>query len=119
MERPLRTGWPSPDSCDGLACVNKKRLSSKTADVQKSRFQVMLRPCDISLPQITVRDAPLREHRAKDHFGFSGFRAAIACLYARPEGASQAEVNKAAQGLGSSQKAISICCTKQRNGDIV
>jgi hypothetical protein len=41
---------------------------------------------------------------AKGHFGFSGFRAAIACLYARPEGATQAEVNKAAQGLGSSQK---------------
>jgi hypothetical protein len=41
---------------------------------------------------------------AKDHFGFTGFRAAIACLYARQEGATQAEANKAAQELGTSQK---------------
>ncbi len=38
------------------------------------------------------------------HFGFSGLRAAIAYLYARPQGATQAEVNRAAAELGSSQK---------------
>src|SRR5947209_18038589 len=27
-----------------------------------------------------------------DHFGFSGYRAAIACLYSRSEGATQSEV---------------------------
>src|SRR5262249_52882118 len=32
--------------------------------------------------------------RTHDHFGFSGYRAAIACLYARPEGASQVEANE-------------------------
>src|SRR5262249_4937543 len=42
--------------------------------------------------------------RTHDHFGFSGYRAAIACLYARPEGASQDEVNQAAAGLGSTQR---------------
>src|SRR5262245_59230423 len=49
----------------------------------------------------------MRQHvagRTHDHFGFSGYRAAIACLYARPEGASQDEVNEAAAGLGSTQK---------------
>ena len=39
-----------------------------------------------------------------DHFGFHGYRAAIACLYARPGGASQDEVNEAAAELGSPQK---------------
>jgi hypothetical protein len=39
-----------------------------------------------------------------DHFGFCGYRAAIACLYARPEGASQDEVNEAAGALGSPQE---------------
>jgi DNA-damage-inducible protein J len=43
------------------------------------------------------------EFRTHDHFGFSGYRAAIACLYARPEGASQAEVNQAARELDSPQ----------------
>ena len=49
----------------------------------------------------------MRQHvagRTHDHFGFSGYRAAMACLYARPEGASQDEVNEAAAVLGSSQK---------------
>jgi addiction module RelB/DinJ family antitoxin len=49
----------------------------------------------------------MRQHvagRTHDHFGFSGYRAAIACLYARPEGASQDEVNEAAAALGSPQK---------------
>jgi hypothetical protein len=41
---------------------------------------------------------------AYDHFGFRGYRAAMACLYARPEGASQAEVTEAAAELGSPQK---------------
>jgi hypothetical protein len=44
------------------------------------------------------------ETRETDHFGFSGFRAAIACLYARPEGATQAEVNQVSEALGSPQK---------------
>ena len=44
------------------------------------------------------------EAKSKDHFGFSGLRAAIGSLYARPEGATQAEVNKAADDLGSRQK---------------
>jgi addiction module RelB/DinJ family antitoxin len=38
-----------------------------------------------------------------DHFGFSGYRAAIACLYARSEGATQSELNEAARELGSHQ----------------
>jgi DNA-damage-inducible protein J len=49
----------------------------------------------------------MRQHvagRTHDHFGFSGYRAAIGCLYARPEGASQDEVNEAAAELGSTQK---------------
>ncbi len=48
----------------------------------------------------------MRQHvecKTHDHFGFSGYRAAIACLYARPEGATQAEVNQAAWELGSNQ----------------
>jgi hypothetical protein len=47
----------------------------------------------------------MRQHvanRTYDYFGFS--RAAIACLYARPEGASQNEVTAAAAELGSPQK---------------
>jgi DNA-damage-inducible protein J len=49
----------------------------------------------------------MRHHattRAPDHFGFSGKRAAIACLYALPRGATQDEVNQAAAGLGSPQE---------------
>jgi DNA-damage-inducible protein J len=49
----------------------------------------------------------MRQHvagRTYDHHGFSGYRAAIACLYARQEGASQDEVNEAAAELGSTQK---------------
>ena len=49
----------------------------------------------------------MRQHvagRTHDHYGFGGYRAAIACLYARPEGASQDEVNEAAAALGSTQK---------------
>jgi addiction module RelB/DinJ family antitoxin len=49
----------------------------------------------------------MRQHvagRTHEHFGFSGYRAAIACLYARPEGASQDEANEAAAALGSTQK---------------
>jgi hypothetical protein len=42
--------------------------------------------------------------RAHDHFGFTGKRAAIACLYARPGGATQDEVNRAATGLDSPQE---------------
>jgi DNA-damage-inducible protein J len=48
----------------------------------------------------------MRRHaagRTYDHFGFLGFRAAIAQLYARPEGAAQEEVNQAARTLGSPQ----------------
>ena len=41
------------------------------------------------------------------HFGFRGYRAAIACLYARPEGASQAEATQAAAELGSPQ--VPVC----------
>jgi hypothetical protein len=44
------------------------------------------------------------ETRTTDYFGFSGFRAAIACLYRLPEGASQFEANQAAEELGSDQK---------------
>ena len=49
----------------------------------------------------------MRQHvagKTHDHFGFSGYRAAIACSYARPEGASQDEANEAAAVLGSTQK---------------
>jgi DNA-damage-inducible protein J len=48
----------------------------------------------------------MRQHaagRTYDHYGFLGFRAAIAQLYARPEGATQEEVNQAARALGSPQ----------------
>lgn|SRR5262249_51667265 len=48
----------------------------------------------------------MRHHaavRTHDHFGFSGYRAAIARLFARPEGATQAEANEAARWLGSPQ----------------
>jgi DNA-damage-inducible protein J len=48
----------------------------------------------------------MRHHAAfgtHDHFGFSGYRAAVACLYARSEGATQSEVNEAARELGSPQ----------------
>lgn len=49
----------------------------------------------------------MRHHagaRTLNHFGFMGFRAAIALLYAAPQGATQAEVNAAAAALGSPQK---------------
>lgn len=39
-----------------------------------------------------------------DHFGFSGRRACMACLYARPEGATQSEVNEVASTMGSTQR---------------
>ena len=51
-----------------------------------------------------VITAQMRNHaelRTYDHFGFSGRRAASACLYARPEGATQAEVTQASAALGS------------------
>jgi addiction module RelB/DinJ family antitoxin len=50
--------------------------------------------------------AQMRHHVAfgtHDHFGFWGYRAAVACLYARSEGATQLEVNEAASELGSRQ----------------
>jgi len=49
----------------------------------------------------------MRHHAAVgslNHFGFRGYRAAIAVLYARSEGATQVEVNQAARALGSTQK---------------
>jgi hypothetical protein len=49
----------------------------------------------------------MRHHsvtKALNYFGFKGNRAAISFLYARPEGASQNEVNEAGQALGSDQK---------------
>jgi hypothetical protein len=55
----------------------------------------------------TLVTAEMRNHvqfKTYDHFGFPGFRAAIACLYARPEGASHGEVNEAAAELGTTQK---------------
>jgi DNA-damage-inducible protein J len=48
----------------------------------------------------------MRQHvalRTHDHFGFSGYRAAMACLYAKPEGATQEEINQAARELDSPQ----------------
>ncbi len=44
------------------------------------------------------------DRKTRDVFGFSGRRAAIACLYARPEGASEREVNLVAAAMGSTQK---------------
>jgi hypothetical protein len=55
----------------------------------------------------TLVTSTMRQHvanRTNDHFGFSGTRAAIARLYERAEGASQAEVTEAAAELGSTQK---------------
>ena len=42
--------------------------------------------------------------RTRDHSGFLGLRAAIAGLYARPEGAAQDEANQAAEALGTPQE---------------
>jgi DNA-damage-inducible protein J len=42
--------------------------------------------------------------RSLNYFGFRGNRAAISMLYARSEGASQAEVNEAGQAIGSPQE---------------
>ena len=44
------------------------------------------------------------DRKERDHFGFSGNRACMACLYSRPEGASQREVNEVSAKLGSSQR---------------
>jgi addiction module RelB/DinJ family antitoxin len=52
----------------------------------------------------TVITPQMRNHaeiRTHDHFGFLGLRAAIACLYARTEGATQAEVTNVSAALGS------------------
>jgi hypothetical protein len=83
------------------------------------RSQGKVRPADAetaleAISDIQVATQPsamvtslMRHHagtKSKDHFGFSGLRAAIACLYARPEGATQAEANRAAEELGSPQK---------------
>jgi hypothetical protein len=49
----------------------------------------------------------MRHHsgaRPLNYFGFRGNRAAISLLYARSEGASQSEVNKAGRALGSPQE---------------
>ncbi len=46
----------------------------------------------------------LNDASFKDHFGFSGYRACIACVYARREGATQSEANDLAAKLGSTQK---------------
>jgi DNA-damage-inducible protein J len=54
----------------------------------------------------SITTSEMRHHaigRTYDHFGFLGFRAAIAQLYARPEGATQKEANQAARALGSRQ----------------
>ncbi len=42
--------------------------------------------------------------RERDCFGFKGRRACMACLYSRPEGASQKEVTEIAEILGGPQK---------------
>jgi DNA-damage-inducible protein J len=55
----------------------------------------------------TVVTPEMRHHsaaRTLNYFGFRGNRAAISLLYARPEGASQVEVNKAGRALGSPQE---------------
>ena len=44
------------------------------------------------------------DRTAGDHFGFSGNRACMACLYSRPGGATQREVNEVSANLGSSQR---------------
>jgi DNA-damage-inducible protein J len=54
----------------------------------------------------SITTPEMRKHaagRTYDHFGFLGFRAAIAQLYARSEGATQEEVNQAARAIGSPQ----------------
>ena len=43
------------------------------------------------------------DRMARDHFGFSGNRACMACLFSRPGGASQREVNDVSAKLGSPQ----------------
>jgi TIR domain len=68
--------------------VSRKRVSRKKDD----KFRL-----------VTTQMRHHVESRTHDHFGFSGYRAAIACLYSRPEGATQNEVNAAAKALGSSQ----------------
>jgi addiction module RelB/DinJ family antitoxin len=57
------------------------------------------------MPSVVITPE-MRHHavaRTYDHHGFLGFRAAIARLYARPEGATQDEVNQVARALGSPQ----------------
>lgn len=46
----------------------------------------------------------LGDQKERDHFGFSGKRACMACLYSRPVGATQREVNDLAAQIGSPQK---------------
>src|SRR5262245_48962989 len=56
---------------------------------------------------VTVVTSEMRQHsvaRTLSYFGFRGNRAAISLLYARPEGASQPEVNDASRALGSRQE---------------
>jgi len=56
---------------------------------------------------IDVVTPEMRHHSAVktiNYFGFRGNRAAIALLYAPPDGATQDEVNKAGRALGSPQE---------------
>jgi len=59
---------------------------------------------DASTPITNVMHRYWNDRSLNDVFGFSGGRACMACLYSRPGGASQDEVNSVAEALGSTQK---------------
>jgi DNA-damage-inducible protein J len=85
-----------------------RQMMMRIAHDQKLPFEPIeyevTRPARRVMPDVVTPQ--MRQHaqgKTHDHFGFSGYRAAIACLYARPEGATQFEVNQAAWELGSTQ----------------
>jgi len=82
-----------------IRIAHDKKLPFEPIDHGVTRRERRRDTPDIATPQ--MREYATR--RTHDHFGFSGYRAAMACLYARPEGASQAEVNQAAWELGGTQ----------------
>jgi addiction module RelB/DinJ family antitoxin len=100
-------------------------LAAKGLSVSEALRQMMMRiaqekalPFELTVPSskptqerkrkmYDIVTAEMRHHvafRTLNYLGFRGYRAAIAARYARPEGATQAEVNQAARSLGSPQK---------------
>jgi DNA-damage-inducible protein J len=86
-----------------------RQLMRRIARDRAMPFELIPNPKSIQERQRNMHDAvtpEMRHHatiRTLNHFGFRGNRAAIALLYARPEGATQVEVNEAGRALGSLQ----------------